>query len=160
MNTKEYLERVRAHHGGCSDYRLAKLLQVDAMAVSRYMRGREMDDDVALRAADLAGIPRVEVVANVRRARAAAEGQGELADFWSSVATMILPKVKPAALRMAGPATATATAPAKSAKKPRRWRSHGDSNSPSDRFRRRRRYGRVRRRVIKPLADRVTHVTF
>ncbi len=62
--TKTLLERLRAKHDGCSDYRLAKILGVAKTAVSRYTaHGGGMANDVGLRLADELGLPHAYVVA-------------------------------------------------------------------------------------------------
>lgn len=87
MNTWKYLEDVRTLNGGCTDYRLAKLLEIEPSALYRYRdSGREMDDDVAARAAALLGLPAAEVIANVRAARAESFGDKNLVKVWREMA--------------------------------------------------------------------------
>ncbi len=150
MNTWAYLERLRALNGDCSDYRLAKLLGVQQPAMVRYRQGREMDDDVAARVAELLGVPPLKVIADVRAARAEAEGQANLVAIWRQAALLAVGKVLP--MPKAAPALATARAGGKA-----RTRALRDSNSrPSGskfldrslRHVRRRRHRTIPRRAI------------
>lgn len=65
--TTTFLERLRASLGGasgCSDYRLAKVLQISHTTVWGYLKkGRAMDDAVAIRCASLLDLDPVYVVA-------------------------------------------------------------------------------------------------
>ena len=50
------LEELRDAYGNCSDYRLAKLLEISQQAVSRYInKGLIMSDEPAAKAAQLLG---------------------------------------------------------------------------------------------------------
>lgn len=61
--TKKYLEIIRSHYDGCSDYRIAQLLQVSKSCVSRWSHGKgTIGDDPAARLADLCGLDPVEVL--------------------------------------------------------------------------------------------------
>lgn len=55
--TSDFLERLRTRldaGSGCSDYKLAKVLQVSTGGMTNYLKhGRSMDDDVAVRLAEL-----------------------------------------------------------------------------------------------------------
>lgn len=107
MKTMDYLERVRAQNGGCSDYRLAKLLDVRHSSLTNYTKhGREMDDDVALRVAGLLGLPPMRVVADIKAARAEADGQDVMFKFWREAAAMAGGVLKP--IRTGGGMPATA----------------------------------------------------
>lgn len=62
--TKSLLERLRSKYDGCSNYRLAKVLDVSKTALNRYMtHGGGMGSDVGLRLADELGLPHAYVVA-------------------------------------------------------------------------------------------------
>lgn len=108
MNTWDYLERLRAANDNCSDYRLFKILEIAQSAMTRYRAGREMDDDVAIRVAKLLGLPPMRVVADVKAARAEAEGQTVLVDFWREAARAVGGVVKPLHRKDAGAMPAVA----------------------------------------------------
>lgn len=55
--TIDFLERLRTRldtGSGCSDYKLAKVLQVSTGGMANYIKhGRSMDDEIAIRVAEL-----------------------------------------------------------------------------------------------------------
>ena len=64
--TKKYLEILRAEYNGCSDYRIAQLLQVSKGCVSRWTQGKgTMGDESAARLADLCELDPVEVLTEI-----------------------------------------------------------------------------------------------
>lgn len=64
--TKKYLEIIRARYDGCSDYRIAQLLQVSKSCVSRWSQGKgTIGDEPAARLADLCGLDTVEVLTEI-----------------------------------------------------------------------------------------------
>lgn len=72
MNTLEFLDEAKAKNGLPSDYALAKALKVSQPTISGYRAGRSrIDDDVALKLANLIGRNPLEViaVANAERAK-------------------------------------------------------------------------------------------
>jgi predicted transcriptional regulator len=85
--TVSFLERLRASIGadsGCTDYRLGKVLQVSHSSITNYLkRGRTMDDDVALKVADLLGIDPAYVLACVHAERSTSV---ESAKVWERIA--------------------------------------------------------------------------
>ena len=85
MNTWAYLERLRALNEGCSDYRLAKLLDVRQQALVNYRQGREMDDTVAIKVASLLDLPAAQVVADVNAARAESANVPEVVAVWKQI---------------------------------------------------------------------------
>jgi predicted transcriptional regulator len=61
--TKKYLDILRERYNGCSDYRIAQLLQVSKPCVSRWSNGKgTIGDEPAARLADLCGLDAVEVL--------------------------------------------------------------------------------------------------
>ena len=83
MNTWDYIERVRARNDGCSDYRLAQILEVSKQALSRYrLSGTPADDEVAARIAVALDLPPMRVIADLRAGRAEAEGNKMMASVW------------------------------------------------------------------------------
>ncbi|HYC63314.1 MAG TPA: hypothetical protein VEC14_01175 [Reyranellaceae bacterium] len=97
MKTWDYLEQLRAKHGGCSDYRLAKLLDVKTPSMVRYRAGKEMDDEVCIRCADRLGVSPAKVLADVNAARAAQLGKPEVVAVWEQIARMVgTPAARPA----------------------------------------------------------------
>lgn len=95
MTTWDYLERLRALHGGCSDYRLSKLLDLRPSNIVHYKQGRGMDDDVAARVAELLGLPPLRVIADIRAARAESLGQHAMVKIWREAAAMAGGKLTP-----------------------------------------------------------------
>ncbi|ADJ63855.1 phage protein [Herbaspirillum seropedicae SmR1] len=72
MNTLEYLDEAKNRLGLPSDYALAKALKVSQPTISGYRAGRSrIDDDVALKLANLIGRDPLEVIAtaNIERAK-------------------------------------------------------------------------------------------
>lgn len=64
--TKKYVEILREQYNGCSDYRLAQLLQVSKSCVSRWLNGNGgIGDEPAARLADLCGLDPVEVLTEI-----------------------------------------------------------------------------------------------
>ena len=136
MNTWDYIERLRALHNGCSNYRLAKLLDVQQPAMVRYSQGREMDEEVSVRVAGLLGLPPLRVVADIKAARAESEGQTEMANFWRDAARAAGGVVKP--LRVAAGGGMPAVAESGSKRRPSRrrryewWARTGSNRRPRD----------------------------
>lgn len=72
MNTLEYLDEAKNRLGLPSDYALSKALGLTTSAISNYRAGRSrIDDDVALKLANLTGRNPLEVIAaaNFERAK-------------------------------------------------------------------------------------------
>lgn len=112
MKTWDYIERVRARNGDCSDYRIAKLLGIAQPTVSHYRVGRrEADDEVIVRIAAALDLPAAQVLADVRASSARVAGNPLLIALWEGVHQL-------------------ATGAQKAAAKPRaaRWSGRQDSN--------------------------------
>lgn len=63
LATKKYMDIIRERYNGCSNYRIAQLLQVTKSCVSRWSNGKNgMGDDAAARLADLCELDAVEVL--------------------------------------------------------------------------------------------------
>lgn len=89
MDTKRYLEKIRAANGGCSDYKLAQIIGVRQQTVSNYMTGnRTLDDDVAVAVAELLGISPLQVIADCSAERAARANNVKLQNLWQQVARL------------------------------------------------------------------------
>lgn len=75
MNTSiQFLDAVKAKHGGISDYALAKLLSVSQPTVSRYRSKKgTLDDLVCFRVAELLELEPAAVLAAVHAERAKTE---------------------------------------------------------------------------------------
>lgn len=56
MNTLELLDRYKAHHGGITDYRAAKFLNVKSQTVYTWKAGGKMSDEVGIRIAEELGL--------------------------------------------------------------------------------------------------------
>jgi len=70
-NTVKVLDRVKARLGGVSDYRAAHELGVTTQAVSKWRVKRNlMDDDAAIRAAEILGEPPGAILAMVQADKA------------------------------------------------------------------------------------------
>ncbi|EOA05789.1 phage protein [Herbaspirillum frisingense GSF30] len=72
MNTLEYLDEAKNRLGLPSDYALSKALGLTTSAISNYRAGRSrIDDDVALKLANLTGRNPFELIAaaNIERAK-------------------------------------------------------------------------------------------
>ena len=67
--TVRLLDAVSAAHGHCSDYRIARLLNVTTNYTSGWRKGRHLSDDYASRLAELAGLDPVESVLRVAAER-------------------------------------------------------------------------------------------
>lgn len=79
--TNHYLDRLAALHGGCSDYRLAQLMDTSRALVSQWRNERsQMEDMYALRLAELLKVSPMEVIAAVRAERSTTS---KMASFWS-----------------------------------------------------------------------------
>ncbi len=86
MKTWDYIERIRAKNGGCSDYKLASIIGVKQPTMVRYRHGFEMDETVAVRVAELLDLPPLRVVGEIKAARAAADGNAKMQKFWREAA--------------------------------------------------------------------------
>jgi predicted transcriptional regulator len=86
MKTAEYLDAVRARLKLSSDYALAKALQITPQAVSNYRVRKTFGDDVAIRVADVLGIPRGKVLADMAAERAHSD---EARKAWKEAARTI-----------------------------------------------------------------------
>jgi plasmid maintenance system antidote protein VapI len=87
MNTLEYLDEAKSKLGLPSDYALSKALGLTTSAISNYRAGRSrIDDDVALKLANLTGRNPFEVIAaaNLERAKSP-----EMKALWASLMTKI-----------------------------------------------------------------------
>lgn len=70
LTTIAILDRLKAWKNW-SDYRIAKQLEVSQQTISGYRnRGRVMNDETAEKAADLLGLPREFILANIHAERA------------------------------------------------------------------------------------------
>lgn len=66
MTTMELIERLKAAHGGASDYRIAQILAVKPQTVSNWKKGRStMGDEVGIRAAEALGLDPVKVIVDL-----------------------------------------------------------------------------------------------
>lgn len=84
MNSREYLDALRAHLNLPSDYAVAKVLNTTRATVSTYRTGRHtFDDATALRVAELLGIDPQRVVADMHAERAKDE---RVRAFWQQIA--------------------------------------------------------------------------
>lgn len=85
--TVVFLERLRARLGGdsgCTDYRLAKVLQISHVTMNGYLKkGRAMDDPIAIRCAKLLELEPVYVVACCHAERST---DVESAKLWQEIA--------------------------------------------------------------------------
>jgi len=71
MNTLEYLEACKERLNITSDYALAKALGLSQTGLSNYRTGRSrMDDDVALKVADILHLHPLQVIAAANAERA------------------------------------------------------------------------------------------
>ena len=94
LNTWSYIERLRAMHGGCSDYRIAQILGVSTQAMSNYKLGlREADDEVAMRISQALGIDARLVIANLHLNKADEVQNSGLAEVWRSFGKAALEQV-------------------------------------------------------------------
>jgi transcriptional regulator with XRE-family HTH domain len=77
-STIELLDIARAQNGGCSDYRLAKLLGIPNSGIANWRSGRNLPaNPVAMRLAELCGLDPAEVVCWVNLERAATPEERE-----------------------------------------------------------------------------------
>lgn len=85
--TKVFLERLRVRLGGelgCTDYRLAKVLQIAHVTIHGYLKkGRAMDDSIAIRCAKLLDLEPAYVVACCHAERST---DVEAARLWQEIA--------------------------------------------------------------------------
>lgn len=63
--TLALLDAARHAHGDCTDYRIARLLNVPTSYLSAWRRGNHLSDEYAARLAELAGMDPVETVLRV-----------------------------------------------------------------------------------------------
>lgn len=87
MNTTQtYLTRLKAKHGGASDYKAALILGISHQAVSRYKSGKgQMNEDVATKLASELGLDPVKMYAEVRTETAESP---ESRQFWGRILDM------------------------------------------------------------------------
>ncbi|MDN3544647.1 helix-turn-helix domain-containing protein [Kinneretia asaccharophila] len=82
LSTVQLLDIARAHQGGVSDYRIAKLIGINPNAISNYRTGRSVPaEPIAMRLAEVAGVDPAEAIFALNAERASDEGMRE---FWLS----------------------------------------------------------------------------
>lgn len=82
--TMDFIERLRASNDGCSNYRIAKILDTSQSAVVKYTKhGGTMDDRIAVRMAEALGIDPAYVLACMAAERA---NTFELSKQWERIA--------------------------------------------------------------------------
>lgn len=97
MNTLEYLAACKARLGIESDYALAKALGVTQQAVSSYRAGNsKINDDVALRVAEILQLHPLQVIAAANAERAKTDEQkarwmGVMEKFSTSFRNLLSP---------------------------------------------------------------------
>lgn len=81
MKPTDWIDRVAAKNGGCSDYRVAQILKISKQAVSKYRHGVSiaLDDAIALRVEGELGLPLGSVVTDQRAER---EQDADVKAFW------------------------------------------------------------------------------
>lgn len=62
MTTIELLTRYKAHHGGITNYRAAKMLGIRPQTISAWKMGGYMSDETAIRMAESIGLDPVKVL--------------------------------------------------------------------------------------------------
>lgn len=67
--TLRLLDAASAAHGGCSDYRIARLLNVTTSSTTGWRKGRHLSDEYAVKLSELAGLDPVESVLRVTAER-------------------------------------------------------------------------------------------
>lgn len=85
MKAAEWIDEAKKTHGIESDYRIAKVLNIRASAVSNYRNraGATLDDEIAVRVAELIGIDPVRVIADQHAERARTD---RMRTIWRQIA--------------------------------------------------------------------------
>lgn len=92
MKTAELLAAVKRHHNLPSDYALAKFLGVSQPTTSKWSTGRALlDDDHAIRVADLLDLPHGYVLAMIEEERAERMGRAKVRVAWRDVKRALAP---------------------------------------------------------------------
>lgn len=107
MNSREYLDALRAHLRLPSDYAVAKALNTTRATVSTYRTGRHtFDDATALRVAELLGIDPRKVIADMHAERAK---DAKVRAFWQQIASAAAAVVLGVTLGVAPPEARAST---------------------------------------------------
>lgn len=80
--TVQFLDALATKEGGCSDYRLSKILGVTPQGVATYRKGKTFSDDTAMKVAQLLDLDAAYVVMCMHQERAKTEAEREL---WASM---------------------------------------------------------------------------
>ncbi len=100
MNTKSLLTMLKAHYGGASDYRIAKIFGVTPSSVSKWKNGQStMSDEVGIQAAKALGLDEEKVLLDLHIERTS----GNVASpVWRSIRDKLEMAVAPAVVAFAG----------------------------------------------------------
>jgi len=69
MTTLDLLTRFKAHHGGITDYRAAKMLDIKHQTISAWKRGGAMSDETGVKVAESIGLDPVKVLIDLHLER-------------------------------------------------------------------------------------------
>lgn len=84
QTTRDFIEAIRAKHGGCSYYQVTRILDVNPSAITRWKKGHGgFDRAVALRVADELALPHAYVIACIEAER---ETNSDVRGVWESIA--------------------------------------------------------------------------
>ncbi|WP_163557140.1 helix-turn-helix domain-containing protein [Halomonas sp. NO4] len=100
MNTLELLTRLKAAHGGASDYRIAQILGVKHQTVYRWKNGQgTMSDETGIRVAEELGIDPKTVVVDLHIER---EAGNVASPVWKAIRRQLEMAATPVVVGVAG----------------------------------------------------------
>jgi len=99
MNTLELLTRYKAHHGGITDYRAAKLLGIRSQTIYNWKTGITMSDETGIRIAEELGIDPGKVVISLHIER---EKGNATSSVWRDIGRRLEMAAAPAVVGLLG----------------------------------------------------------
>lgn len=99
MNTLELLTRFKAHHGGITDYRAAKLLGIKSQTVSAWKAGGTMSDKTALKVAKALDLDAGEVLIDLHIERSKGDATSHV---WRDIGRRLEVAVMPVVVGLLG----------------------------------------------------------
>lgn len=100
MTTLDLLTKLKAAHGGASDYRVAQILGIRSQTVYQWKSGKQgMSDEVGIRAAKLLGLDEKKVLLDLHIER---NKENATSPVWKAIRDKLEMSVVPMVVGLAG----------------------------------------------------------
>lgn len=99
MTTLELLTAYKAHHGGITDYRAAKLLGIRSQTIYTWKAGGSMSDETGIRIAEELGLDPAKVVIDLHIERDKGDAASQV---WQSIRDRLQMAAMPAVVGLVG----------------------------------------------------------